>query len=241
MFKITQLSKITALFIGLLFGATAYAQVGIGTTTPRTGLDVNAALSIREGTALPLINGNNNNINLGTNPYSNYRITSPTATFSITGIVPVANSDGQLLTLVNTTAQVMRIAHNVSSTTVNRIYVPGGQDLYLTGRYSAVTLQYNLNLRRWIVQNKLEDITSWVTPATNINANTQYTLTYNIPNVTSISGVSVNLLGDWAVSPDVTIEHVEAKTGQVKFVVTNNTGIFGTNYLNMDFVIIVTN
>ena len=37
MLKITQLSKITALFIGLLFGANAFAQIGIGTTTPAAG------------------------------------------------------------------------------------------------------------------------------------------------------------------------------------------------------------
>ena len=55
MLKITQLSKITALFIGLLFGANAYAQIGIGTITPVGGsiLDVTSA---DKGILVPRVN-----------------------------------------------------------------------------------------------------------------------------------------------------------------------------------------
>src|SRR5690606_41166669 len=93
-------TKFQILFIlFLLFSLSTTAQVGIGTTTPSTTLDVNGAMSLRDGGTLTLVNGNNNNINLGTVPYSNYRIIGPTTSFSDNSIIPTAASDGQIITL----------------------------------------------------------------------------------------------------------------------------------------------
>ncbi len=80
----------------------------------------------------------------------------------------------------------------------------------------------------------------WVYPPTNINSNTTYNLTATIPGVTSSSSVFVNLYGDWATTPNVTIHHVEAQTGAVRFRISNNTSGGGSiNYTGMDFIITV--
>jgi hypothetical protein len=44
----------------------------------------------------------------------------------------------------------------------------------------------------------LAEISRWIYPPTNINANTTYTITATIPGVTSSSSAMVNLYGDWA-------------------------------------------
>ncbi|MCX7547671.1 hypothetical protein OS188_06880 [Xanthomarina sp. F1114] len=243
------IAKFQILFVSfLLFSLGATAQVGIGTTTPATTLDVNGALSLRDGGTLTLSNGNNNNITLPTTAgrvYSNYRIIGPTSTFRVRSIVPVAGVDGQVVILQNTTTQTMIISHDISGAANNRIYVPSEQDLSLTGRYSSVTLIYSNAQNRWIVQNKLSDETIWYYPPIDIDANTTYTITAGIPNCNRFSSVSVNLSGDWPTSPadDVTIHHVEARSGAVRFIVTNNTGAWGggTNFIGMDFIISVRN
>ncbi|MFD2914409.1 hypothetical protein [Psychroserpens luteus] len=225
-----------------------YAQVGIGTTTPRTQLDINGAISTKDGGLLTLTNGNNNNIALPSTSgviYSNYRITGPTAFFTITGLIPVTGADGQIVTLQNTTNQIMVIEHNIGGAAANRILIPSEQDLILTGRYSSITLMYSSAQNRWIVQNKLSDTTYWYYPPSNIDANTTYNLTATIPSCNSFSSVNVSLIGDWGgtIGNNITIHSVEARTGEVRFVISNNTGIFGggTDYLNMDFIISVNN
>lgn len=110
----------------------------------------------------------------------------------------------------------------------------------LTGNLGQALLsQGGANPPIWGVNlNGLTSISRWIYPPTNINSNTSYTITANIPGVTSSSGVMVNLYGDWVVSPasNITINHVEARTDQVRFIVINNSM---TNYLDMDFVITV--
>ncbi|MDP2687677.1 MAG: hypothetical protein Q8O62_10680 [Aequorivita sp.] len=145
-----RLGVLLAFCLFSLFPFNGFAQVGIGTTDPKTNLDVAGALSLREGTALSLGNVNSN-ISLGTTPYSFYRIIGPTGAFNITGIVPTTGADGQLLTLENTTAHAMTIVHDATSMAANRMYCPDSQNLILEGQYSSVTLQYNINQSRWTV------------------------------------------------------------------------------------------
>jgi hypothetical protein len=131
-----------------------YAQVGIGTTDPKTSLDVNGALSLREGPDLILANGNSNEIQLNSEPYSFYRITGPTASFGIKRITAIHQSDVQVVTLTNFTDEAMKIRHNVGSpTNVRKIFCPNESDMTLTGKYSSVTLQYNTTIKGWIVVN----------------------------------------------------------------------------------------
>ena len=78
----------------------------------------------------------------------------------------------------------------------------------------------------------------WYLGPQNFNANTTYTFT-----VTGVTGCTVNsnveivLAGNWATQPNVTIHHVEARTGEIKFRLSNNT--LATNYIGMDFNILV--
>lgn len=138
---------------------TQTGNVGVGTTAPATMLEVNGALSLEEGTALTLVNGNNNNINLGTTPYSLYRITGPTAPFLINGVVPAASANGQIVTIENTTPNDMTLAHQSgTSTAANQILVPGAKNLILKGQYSTVTLQYNATQQKWIVKSYAGDV-----------------------------------------------------------------------------------
>jgi hypothetical protein len=78
----------------------------------------------------------------------------------------------------------------------------------------------------------------WLTNPINIAPLQTVILTINIPGVTFLTGCSVALSGDWATSPTVTIEHVEARTGQVRFRVYNYS--LTTTYNGMDFLITTT-
>ena len=138
------------------------AQVGIGTIDPKTELDVEGALSLREGTALNLSNGTNSNINLGATSYSSYRIIGPTAAFEIESIIPETGADGQLVTLINTTAQIMTVVH-ASTAGARRIYCPNETNAVLTGRYATVTFQYNASLTKWMLIESLGGKNDWST------------------------------------------------------------------------------
>ncbi len=135
----------------ILFAIAAQAQnVGVGTNDPKSKLDIAGGLSLREGTALTLTNGNNDNIAL-TGGYSFYRIIGPTGVFSLSGIVPTTGADGQMLTLVNTTTQVMTIKNNNSTTPAYSIKTLTGGDIASVAGGSSVTLQYNNTDKRWYV------------------------------------------------------------------------------------------
>lgn len=87
---------------------------------------------------------------------------------------------------------------------------------------------------RW---RRMVDVISdiWITPPINIAPLQTIVYTATIPGVTNLTGVSVALSGDWGVSPEVMIEHVEARTGAVRFRVYNYS--FFTTYNGMDFII----
>ncbi len=209
------------------FSFNGFAQVGIGTTEPKTALDVNGALSLREGAAINTTGnpGNLNNISLGTTPYSFYRITSTsTSNFDLTGIIPVAGADGQMVTLINTRAGAMTIRHNSnSSTNANRIYVPGEKDLQLRGRYTAITLQYSKEFQRWVLLNKLNHIETWRFSKSFVSGTQTYIEI--IPQATAESSVNVNF-GNIASNRrnNLYIEYVESQDGQVVYRVRNTRG-----------------
>jgi hypothetical protein len=115
-------------------------------TMPNTTLDVNGATSFREGTALTLSNGTNNNISLATE-YSFYRIIGPTTAFSVTGFNN--GLDGRLLTIVNATTQTMTIAESTGSSSANQI-LTGSSNFSVPSNGTAM-FQYNSALLRWIL------------------------------------------------------------------------------------------
>lgn len=143
--------KLLHTIVVCLVSTIALSQVGIDTTAPITTLDVNGAISLRDGGTLILTDGNNNNVNLGADPHSVYRITGPTNNFAITGITPLTGADGQMVTLVNTTDETLTIRHNSTSASTRRILCPGAQNLTLTGQHATVTFIYNASESRWYI------------------------------------------------------------------------------------------
>lgn len=145
----------------VICGSMLFAQnVGIGTNDPKSKLDVNGGLSFREGPVLTLSNGGasggtNDNIvlpDITTGVKAGfYRITGPTSSFSVYGIVPVVGADGQLVTLVNTTNQIMTIKNNSSSTAANGFKTLTNSDMVSVAGNSSVTIQYNKTESRWYV------------------------------------------------------------------------------------------
>ncbi len=146
-----------------LFGtAVAQKNVGINTNDPKSTFDVNGNLALREGPSLVLSNGGssggvNDNIvlpditGLTGVKASFYRITGPTAAFSIYGVVPNSGADGQLVTLMNTTTNVMTVKNNASSIAANSIKTLSGTDMVTVAGMSSITLQYNKTDTRWYV------------------------------------------------------------------------------------------
>ncbi len=143
------------------FYANSFSQnIGIGTNDPKTKLDINGGLSLREGPVLTLANGGasggvNDNValpDITTGVKAGfYRIAGPTAAFSFFGIVPTTGADGQLVTLVNTTSQIMTLKNNASSTAANSFKTLTGSDMVSVAGSSSVTIQYNKTESRWFV------------------------------------------------------------------------------------------
>lgn len=135
-------------------------QIGFSTSAKERmrinngGLVLNSSLSLKEGTQLNLNNGVNTNIipQHELSPFSHYRITGPSAAFSIGGIKPLQDADGQVITLINTTNFPLTLIHNHSSSTNDiRIFCPTESDFVLQGKYSTVTLMYNKTLKKWMI------------------------------------------------------------------------------------------
>ena len=115
--------------------------------TPNTTLDVNGSVAFREGTALTLVNGANNNVTLA--DYSFFRIIEPTAAFNISGLTN--GQDGRLLYLVNATTYNMTINNaSAASLAANRIQTGTSSDLIIVGG-GTITLIYSATLTKWSI------------------------------------------------------------------------------------------
>jgi hypothetical protein len=114
-------------------------------TLPNTTLDVNGSVAFREGTALSLANDVNSDVVLV--DFTLFRITGPTAPFSITGFT--GGQNGRVLTLINATSQILTLTHQATSTAANQINT-GGTNLTL-GANGVATLVYNTTLTQWVI------------------------------------------------------------------------------------------
>ena len=199
------MKKIYILLSALLAIAVAQAQnVGIGTNDPKVKLDINGSLALREGPALTLVNGGasggaNDNIvlpDITTGVKAGfYRITGPTAAFSVFGIVPTTGADGQLVTLVNTTNNVMTIKNNASSTAANGFKTLTGSDMVSVAGNSSVTIQYNKTESRWYVTGSQNYVVTTGSIATGdiTTSNNAVTLTNNTGRLVGNSTLTVDV------------------------------------------------
>ncbi len=132
-------------------------SIGIKTIAPLATLDINGSVAMREGTPLSIANGMNNNVAIDSMSY--YRITAPTAIFTITGFLN--GQDGQLLILYNATAYAMTIA-NQTGTAGNQIITGTNANLTI-GAGGLVTLQYNSALAKWVCKASMgaSSTSSW--------------------------------------------------------------------------------
>ena len=132
-----------------IINGSLYAQnIGVKTVSPQTVLDVNGSVAFREGSPLSIANGTNNNVAIDSMSF--YRITAPTAAFTITGFTN--GSDGRLLTIINASSFAMTLKHqSVLSTAANRINT-GGSDIVVPSN-GVVSFVYNATLTNWIVSS----------------------------------------------------------------------------------------
>lgn len=138
-----------------IMSVTGDNRVGINVSqNPQNILDVNGDLALREGTAITAASGANHDLALPLNAttageHSHYRITGAAANFNITGLA--GGNDGQVLTLINATAQTMTLSNdNVGSVATNRIQTGYGADMSIAAG-GTVSMIYNATLGRWKV------------------------------------------------------------------------------------------
>lgn len=149
--------RILPFVLFMLMAAAATAQnVGVGTNSPSSKLDISGDLSLRDGGLITVSSGT---ITLGTTKNSVYRISSSTA-YSVTTIS--GGNDGMILTLINTGTGIMTVTNGTGNILTNI-----GANLVGGSAVTSVTLLYNASLTKWIV-TAAEGFVSSSTTTTNI-------------------------------------------------------------------------
>ena len=158
---------------------TSKAQnVGVGTTTPLSKLDLSGDIALREGTAITVAAGVNT-IVLPVSKSSVYRLTGASGAFSVSSIS--AGNDGMLLTLINATGQLLTVTNG-------SIQTGTGADLVSSSSASTVNLMYNTTLAKWLVVSG----EGFVQPSNNIY-NSNGTLTG--ARTVTMAGNAINFTG----------------------------------------------
>lgn len=125
--------------------------VGIGTTSPKTELDIEGSLAYRQRTYTITGTGPYNNIDFGGGNNRSYVRIGGSNIASSTWTGFVGGVDGKLLTITNATAENMVFSNNsISSTAGNRILTVDGNSLVVTPG-ATVTLIYSLADLAWRV------------------------------------------------------------------------------------------
>jgi hypothetical protein len=104
--------------------------------------------TIQPWVSLTCANGANNDLALplGTNFY----ITGPTGSFSVSGLAASGgNEDGRVIRLYNSVAFALTITNDLTSTAANRILTLTGADVTTTTQ-GLITLVYSSTASRWI-------------------------------------------------------------------------------------------
>ncbi|WP_462252127.1 autotransporter outer membrane beta-barrel domain-containing protein [Ferruginibacter sp.] len=136
--------------IVLLVAKSSSQNVGVNTPTPEATLDVNGDLILRT-TEITVADGITIALDINTTRFSYYRLTGPTADFTIAGIA--AGNDGRLLTLFNRTGFNMQINNEDVNAAVTDMIVTGtNADITIINK-GIVNLQYDATEQKWIVKS----------------------------------------------------------------------------------------
>lgn len=165
-YKIQNMKKILLSAMMLYFFTPLMAQnVGIGTNTPVTKLDVAGDLALREGSAIA-VSGVDPVVSItlhATNAENSfYQITgSPTGTMTLSSI---ANGvDGQIITLVNATTIKLKITNNNAASGI----LTSGALAQFISPSGSITLQYSTTAARWFVTNASgSSLADWIKATT---------------------------------------------------------------------------
>ncbi len=125
-------------------------NVGINTETPQAVLDVNGDV-IFKTSDLAVADGINIALDINTTRFSYYRLSGPTADFTVAGIT--AGNDGRLLTLFNRTGFTMQLNNEDVNAAVTDMIVTGtAADITIPNK-GIVNLQYDATEEKWIVKS----------------------------------------------------------------------------------------
>ena len=206
----------------ILFTQYLTAQsIGIKTIAPLATLDINGSVAIREGGPLSIANGTNNDVTIDTMSF--YRITAPTAVFTVTGF---SNGyDGRVLILINATSYAMTLKHQVTSSAANQINT-GGSDAVLAAN-GVATLMYNATLTKWMLaggQGFITTSTDWsLTGNSGTTAGTNFVGTTDAQDVVfkanSLEGMRLNTSGYVGINitaPAAKFHIAETATGSIR-------------------------
>lgn len=141
------------LFLLVTIETVAQNNVGVNTTAPQATLDVNGDLVLRTGT-ITATNGNNIALNVNSSRFSNYRISGPSAAFTIAGITQ--GVDGRIISLLNSSGYTMTIKNQDATAAMsNRIITGTGTDVNIPNK-GMLMLKYDNFETAWILMNKNE-------------------------------------------------------------------------------------
>jgi hypothetical protein len=134
----------------LLPVAGAFSQnIGFGTNQPQTIIDINGDLALRS-TSLEISNGTHNALNISAK-FSSFRITGPSAAFTIAGMI--AGSEGKLVTLFNRSGHPFSLLNEATTAAESARIITGSELALIVPHNASVLLQYVQTINRWVVRN----------------------------------------------------------------------------------------
>jgi hypothetical protein len=145
-------NKIVLFFsCALFFSSRSFSQnVGVNTTTPEATLDVNGDIIIRTA-PLTVADGTTPALDVNTSRFSYYKLTGPTADFTLAGIT--AGIDGRLVTLFNRSGFAMQLTNEDAAAAVADMIVTGTNATISIPNKGIVNLQYDGDEQKWIVKS----------------------------------------------------------------------------------------
>ena len=136
----------------MVLGGTGFdaVKVGIGVNSPRAVLDVNGDVVFRSSD-LTVADGTSLSLDVNTSKYSNYRLTGPTADFTLAGISSGVHD--RVITLLNSTGFSMLLNNNdVAAASIDRI-ITGSNGSITLDTMGMVTMRYDTVKQKWIVNS----------------------------------------------------------------------------------------